>query len=239
MSSVNMRNQWVLGLFIFAGLASLGYLLGGSIVRFKELDRVVSVKGLAEREVTADIVLWPIQFIHAENDLGALYAGLEKDTAAVRSFLEDKGFTGAEISVSPPAINDKLAQSYGGEAGLEFRYSATQTVTVYSDKIDLVREATRDLVTLGKRGLVLVGNDWDNRTEYIFTRLNEIKPAMIEEATRKAREVARKFAADSESRLGKIKSARQGQFSIAPRDNNNPHIKKVRVVTTVQYYLVD
>ena len=239
MSSIKVQNQWVLGLFILAGLASLGFLMGGSLIKFKELDRVVSVKGLAERELPADIVLWPIQFIHAENDLGALYSGLESDAAAVRVFLRDKGFSADEISVSAPAINDKLAQSYGGNAGVEFRYSATQTLTVYSDKIDLVRTATRDMLTLGKKGIVLTGNNYDSRTEYIFNRLNEIKPEMIEEATRKAREVAQKFATDSDSRLGKIKSARQGQFSITDRDKNNPHIKKIRVVTTVEYYLAD
>ena len=92
---------------------------------------------------------------------------------------------------------------------------------------------------LGKKGVVLAGNDFQNRTEYLFKRLNEIKPAMIEEATRNAREVAEKFAKDSNSRLGKIKQARQGQFSISDRDKNNPHIKKVRVVSTIEYYLAD
>ena len=81
--------------------------------------------------------------------------------------------------------------------------------------------------------------NYHSQTEYIFTRLNEVKPEMIEEATRKAREVAEKFASDSQSKLGKIKNASQGQFSIYARDKNNPHIKKVRVVSTVQYYLSD
>ena len=95
------------------------------------------------------------------------------------------------------------------------------------------------LSKLGKKGIVFTGSNYQNQTEYIFTRLNEVKPEMIEEATRKAREVAEKFAADSQSRLGKIKKAYQGQFSISPRDKNNPHIKKVRVVSTVEYYLSD
>ena len=95
------------------------------------------------------------------------------------------------------------------------------------------------LADLGKRGIVLTGMGYQTATEYLFTRLNEVKPSMVEEATMKAREVAEKFAIDSKSKLGKIKSARQGQFPISNRDKNNPHIKKVRVVSTVEYYLSD
>jgi len=233
------RSSLILGLFIFAGLASLGYLVGNSLIHFKELDRVVSVKGLAEREMPADLALWPIQFTHADNDLAALYDGLDQDAGAVREFLVSQGFTAGEITVSPPAITDKLAQSYGGGGNPSLRYTASQTVTVYTDKIDQVRAATRLLVDLGKKGIALTGNSYDSRTEYIFTRLNEIKPDMIEEATRKAREVGEKFAADSDSQLGRIRTARQGQFSISDRDGNNPHIKRIRVVTTIEYYLSD
>jgi hypothetical protein len=95
------------------------------------------------------------------------------------------------------------------------------------------------LSELGKQGIVLSGGDYQSQPEYLFTRLNEVKPEMIEEATRQAREVAQKFAADSQSTLGRIRHASQGQFSIADRDRNNPHIKKVRVVSTVEYYLSD
>jgi hypothetical protein len=96
-----------------------------------------------------------------------------------------------------------------------------------------------DLAQLGKQGIVFTGGNYQSQTEYLFTRLNEVKPAMIEEATNKAREVAVKFAQDSQSTLGKIKRASQGQFSISARDNNTPHIKRVRVVSTVEYYLSD
>ena len=114
-----------------------------------------------------------------------------------------------------------------------------QTVTVYSTNIDAVRAVMSLLSELGKQGIVFSGGGYQYQTEYLFTRLNEVKPEMIEEATRKAREVAEKFATDSQSTLGKIKKASQGQFSINARDKNNPHIKKVRVVSTVQYYLSD
>ena len=232
------KGSLVLGLFIFLGLAALGYTLGSSLIKFKEYERTVTVKGLAEREYPADIALWPIQFSVADNDLAGLYDTVEKNAGEIIAFLKANGFAQDEISVSPPAIVDKLAQGFD-KSRIGFRYSATETITVYSDKIDAVRSTMSRLADLGKKGIVLGGDSYQNRTEYLFTRLNEVKPKMIEEATTKAREVAEKFAADSRSRLGKIKQARQGQFSIAERDKNNPHIKKVRVVSTIEYYLSD
>ena len=121
----------------------------------------------------------------------------------------------------------------------EFRYTAEQIVTVYSPEVEHVRGVMDKLAELGRQGIAFAGGEYANQPEYLFTRLNEVKPAMIEEATTKAREVAEKFAADSGSRLGKIRQASQGQFSIEARDRNNPHIKKVRVVSTVEYYLSD
>lgn len=229
----------ILGVAIFLGLSALGYLLGNSIVKFKEFERSVSVKGLSEKELPADIALWPIQFTRAGNDITQLYADLEKDTQAIVEFLKRSGFSDSEITVSPPAITDKLAQQYGDSSKVELRYSANQDITVYTEKIDAVRAAMKKLVELGKTGIVFTGGNYENKTEYIFTKLNDVKPEMIEDATRKAREVAEKFAKDSNSRLGKIKQASQGQFTITDRDRNTPYIKKIRVVSTVEYYLSD
>ena len=113
------------------------------------------------------------------------------------------------------------------------------TLTVYSQNVDKIREAMNRLVELGKQGIAFVRQGYQAQTEFIFTKLNDIKPEMIEEATKNAREVAEKFARDSNSSLGKIKKANQGQFSIGNRDNNTPYIKKVRVVSTIEYYLSD
>lgn len=228
-----------LGICIFLGLATLGFLLGKSAIQFKEFERTVTVKGLSEREYPADIVLWPIQFTAADNELSHLYNTLESDTVKIREFLQQKGIQNKEITVSPPAITDKSAQRYGTGPRPEFRYTALQIVTVYSSNVELIRSTKIKLGELGKQGIVFTGGDYQNATEYFFTRLNEVKPEMIEEATTKAREVADKFAQDSQSRLGKIKRASQGQFSITSRDKNNPHVKKVRVVSTVEYYLTD
>ena len=203
------------------------------------LQVVVETYELQERSVILRFVIWPIQFTEADNDLGDLYQSMESGTAKINRFLADKGITNSEITINAPAITDKSAQQYGGGQRAEFRYTATQTVTVYSENIDAVRQAMSALSELGKQGLVLSGDNYQAQSEYLFTRLNEIKPQMIEEATQNAREVAEKFAADSNSHLGKIRQASQGQFSISARDNNNPHIKKIRVVSTVEYYLSD
>jgi hypothetical protein len=239
MGDGSFRNWFSLGLLICIGLSVLGYTLGSSAIRFKEYERVVTVKGLSEREVPADIAIWPIQFTRASNDLAMLYAQIEADTGDIRAFLNSAGFEDAEITVSSPAITDKLAQAYESNARIEFRFAGTQTMTVYSHKVDAVRKAANRLAELGKKGIAFSGEGYENKTEYLYTKLNEVKPAMIEEATQKAREVAVKFAQDSSSRLGKIRSANQGQFSIEDRDRNTPYVKKVRVVSTVEYYLSD
>lgn len=235
----NKQGALILGICLLLGLISLGYLLGNAAIKFKEFERTVTVKGLSEREFNADIVIWPIQFTAAGNNLEELYEAIDGNTSSIREFLAGKGINPQEISVTTPSITDKLAQQYGNQARAEFRYSAIQTVTVYSRHVDSVRKVMTELLELGKKGIVFTGGNYQVNTEYLFTRLNEIKPEMVEEATRKAREVAQKFASDSDSTLGKIRKASQGQFSISARDKNNPHIKKVRVVSTVEYYLSD
>lgn len=235
----NRSSATILGVAILLGLTSLGILLGRGAVRVKEYERTVTVKGLAEREYPADIVIWPIQFSAAENNLEALYESIESSTAKIVAFLEEQGIPASAITKSPPSINDKSAQMYGNGVQAQFRYAAVQTVTVYSEDIATVRSVMAGLGQLGKQGIAFTGGDYQARTEYIFSKLNDVKPAMIEEATTNARAVAQKFAEDSESSLGKIKRATQGQFTINDRDQNNPHIKRLRVVSTVEYYLSD
>ena len=239
MNATRTKEAFILGVLIFLGLSALGYLLGHSLIQFKGFERTVMVKGLAEKEVPADVALWPIPYTDANNDLPTLYQSLEKDGLTITNFLKENGFEDSEITLSPPAITDKLAQQYGANTRVKLRYTGHQTVTVYSTKVQQVRRTIKKLSQLGKGGIVFSAGNYENRTEFLFTKLNEVKPAMVEEATRKAREVAEKFAEDSNSRLGKIKKARQGQFSITNRDKNTPHIKKVRVVSTIEYYLSD
>lgn len=237
MSENSKTSAAILGLSLVLGLAALGYLLGKAAIEYRQFERTVTVKGLAEREYEADIVIWPVQFTVATNDLASLYTTIDQQAQMISAFLEQRGIKPAEITIGSPTITDKSAQQYGGNARAEFRYMAFQTVTVYSTNIAVVRDLMGSLSELGKSGIVLTGGNY--QSEYLFTRLNEVKPSMIEEATRKAREVAEQFAKDSQSKLGKIKRASQGQFSISDRDRNNPHIKGVRVVSTVEYYLLD
>ncbi|GAA6186464.1 MULTISPECIES: SIMPL domain-containing protein [Alteromonadaceae] len=219
--------------------AILGYFLEQSVERFRAFERTITVKGLSEHEVPADTAIWPIQYSVISDDLADLYKQLEIQQSIVEQFLLENNFSEEEISASTPTINDKKAQNYGSYNPNDTRFTANQTFTVYSEKIDTVLQAQTKLLELGKRGLVLNGNSYENQTQFLYSGLNQIKPNMIEDATQKAREVAEKFAADSNSQLGKIKQARQGQFSISDRDSNTPHIKQVRVVSTIEYYLID
>ncbi len=235
----NSKGLIVLGISILLGLVILGTILGKSAITFKEYERTVTVKGLAEQEHVANIVIWPIQFSEASNSLTELYSNLEKSEEKVKAFLKKYGIDDSEIIVSTPFVTDKSAQQYGGVANTPFRYVANQTVTIYSKKVLEVRSFMNELPELGKQGIALTGNEYEIRPEYLFTDLNKIKPEMIEQSTKEARKVATKFAEDSDSKLGKIKTAYQGQFSINSRDKNNLHIKKIRVVSTVVYYLSD
>jgi hypothetical protein len=225
-------------LAIVGGLFLLGRELHDGLLEFKDRERAVTVKGLAEREVPADVALWPVQFVEGSDAYEALYASVQEKTGMIRDFLKAAGFSSDEITVAPPAVVDKLAQRYGGTGDVGLRYTATRTITVYSEKVDLVRSAMSRLDELGREGIVF-DPGYQAQPQFLFTRLNDIKPEMIEEATRNAREVARKFAEDSESSVGRIRRASQGQFSINDRDASTPHIKKVRVVSTVEYYLAD
>ena len=239
MNNKRIAEAIILGAFLCLGLTVLGYLISSSVIGIKALDRTVTVKGLSEREVPANRAIWPIKFSEADNDLSHLYSVIQQKTELIIAFLKKNGFEENEISILAPAILDRQAQGYVDLDKVKFRYTASSTITVYTTKVDSIRETMKKLVELGKQGIAIGGQDYQTRTEYLFTELNRIKPEMIEAATKKAREVAEKFAKDSNSRLGKIKRARQGQFSITNRDSNTPYIKKVRVVSTLEYYLSD
>lgn len=236
--SIQPKSAFILGLFIFLGMVITGWLLGKSALTFKEYERVVSVKGLAERELPADVAVWPIRFSAASNDLETIYVTLENNTKAITEFLQSAGFDAAEVSTGAPIVTDKLAERYG-EQNVNMRFIAQQVVTVYSSKIDLVQKSETAITQLGRQGIAFSGDEYNRRINYLFTKLNDLKPAMIEESTRNARAAAEQFAADSNSKLGKLKAARQGQFSIEDRDSDTPSLKKLRVVSTVDYYLTD
>ncbi len=227
----------ILAVGIAGGFALLGSNISSGIESFVNRDRIVTVKGLSERQVKADRVIWPVGFRELGDDLQDVYGRIEKRKDQVVAFLKEAGLTDAEIEVASPQVTDAQAEMYANQKS-RYRYSMTQTVTVSSDKVDLVRYLLVRQSDLIKAGVTLVG-DYSWRTSFQFTGLNTVKPAMIEEATKNARASAEKFAQDSGSSLGKIRRANQGQFSITDRDSNTPYIKSVRVVTTVEYFLKD
>ncbi|HEX7062888.1 MAG TPA: SIMPL domain-containing protein [Woeseiaceae bacterium] len=229
----------VLGGCILAGLVAFALIAGRAAMDVKSLERTVEVKGLAEREVPADTVIWPISYQVASNDLNELYESIAQKNELIRRFLADHDLDLSEVSASTPDVVDRYAQAWGNTAEIEFRYVATAAVTLYSHDVEAVRKAMSDVIALGRNGIPLSGAQYGNQVQFLFSKLNDIKPDMLEEATVNARAAAAKFAEDSESTLGKIKRADQGIFSIADRDSTTPHIKKVRIVSTIEYYLSD
>jgi len=228
-------------LILAIGLFLAGGAIKSGIVKFKEMDRTVTAKGLCEKEVKADKVTWPLKFKELGNDPAELYDRIESNTQTVVSFLKANGLSDEEISIAPPAMVDQQANmSYSSEQ-VRYRYKANCVVTVVSKNVDLVRKIVSNQAKLMREGVTIVSNEYDETSNvtYEFTGLNDIKPEMIAEATKNARKTAEQFATDSESKLGKIKTADQGQFSIEDRDQNTPWLKNIRVVTTVVYYLED
>jgi hypothetical protein len=233
------KSIMILGGCLLVGFIALGWQVGHAALSVKELERTVVVKGLSEREVPADIAIWPLTFQEANAELNGIFAAIQSKNTLITEFLVSHGIPREEITVAPPAVIDQYAQSYGDKSHILFRYTGSSTVTVYSSNVAAVRAAMQDVISLGKKGVALSGEGYQGQTQFVFSGLSTLKPDMIEEATRNARSVAEKFAADSDSRLGKIRSAQQGQFSIENRDSTTPHIKRVRVVSTVEYYLAD
>lgn len=230
------KGKFFSGLAIMVGLVVLGLMIPRAVSVYRSYDRTVDVKGLCEREVKADRVIWPITYKVMADDIRSIYSQLDGSVATIKDFLLSGGISEDEISVSVPSVSDKLANEYG-ENQRTFRYIAKNVVTVCTDKVDLVLALMARQSELLKKGIVTESNDWENRVEFSYEGLNDIKPEMIEIATMNAREAAQKFAKDSGSRLGKIKTANQGTFSIVDRDSNTPYIKKIRIVTYVTYYL--
>ena len=224
--SCSVHCPWV-GVFIRGGFQSIS-----------SNQRVVTVRGLCEKEVTANKVTWPIVSKEVGNDLNVIYQNIQKTNSAIVGFLKSNGITDSEISVNAPQVVDMQADRYNSTPA-PFRYNVTTVVVVTSAKVEAVNKLMTRQTELLKEGIAIVAGDYNYQTTYEYTDLNKVKPGMIAEATKNAREAAKKFAEDSDSRLGKIKTASQGQFSIENRDQYTPYIKRIRVVSTIDYFLKD
>ena len=233
---MKLNDKQTAAAIIAVGMAIMGMAIRNGIVTFKDRDRTVAVKGLCEREVKADKVTWSLTYKEIGNDPSAMYDLLEQKNRKVVAFLKSAGIKDDEISVNPAEIADRQADNYGNEI-MNYRYKAKSVITVTSNNIDQVRQLMRRQAELMKQGIAIVSEEYSNNVTYEFTGLNRIKPEMVQEATKNARATAQKFADDSGSKLGDIRSAQQGQFSIENRDNNTPYIKRIRVVNTMEYAL--
>ncbi|MBQ5741524.1 MAG: SIMPL domain-containing protein [Bacteroidaceae bacterium] len=226
-------------LILCVGLIIMGACIADGLTSAFQSDRIVTVKGLSEREIPADKVIWPLVYKELGNDPAEMYDRLATKNRKVIDFLKEKGIAEKEICESAIQVSDRQADSYD-QNNVLYRYKATSVITVTSSQVELIRKIMQSQSELMKMGIALVTEEYGtNIVKYEFTGLNKIKPDMIEESTKNARATAEKFAKDSESKLGKIRSASQGQFSIDNRDSNTPYIKRIRVVSTIEYYIED
>jgi len=216
------------------GIILLGWFIKSGIDNFSNKDRKVTVKGLAEREVKADKVIWSISTNDMGNDLPTLYQSINEKTNKIKAFLKQNGIDEQEVTVNPPTVND-LESNQWSENRKNFRYIINTTLTVSTQKVDLVKTAIFRQAELLKQGVAIEGSN----PQYEYVSFQQMKPEMMEEAIKNAQKTAEQFAKASDSELGKIQTAGQGQFEIGDRDQNTPYIKKVRVVTTVTYSLSD
>ncbi len=226
-----------------AGIALAGWWIGTGFATGRAADRYVTVKGVAEREVQADLALWPMQFVVADDDLARAQARRREAAGKVRAFLERQGLRADEVSLQNLSVTDTRANRYGGPPAA-FRYVVSQTLMVRTDRPPVLFDASQRVGELIEAGVVLSADGpGAGGPTYLFTRLNELKPAMIAEATASARAAAEQFAKDSGSPLGAIRRANQGLFVIQPRDpapgvqEEQQRAKLVRVVTTIEYLL--
>ena len=220
---------------IAAAVVISALIIAGGFKNIVRTERTVSVRGLSEREVDADLAVWPLTFQLGGNDLAQLQRDIVADTAVVRAYLAGHGLDESDITVQAPAITDTTMNPYMSEKQ-RYTYIAKQVVLVRSANVAAVKQAQADSLDLAGSGIA-VSKDYDSKITYEFTGLNDIKPEMIAEATENARKAAEQFARDSGSRVGKIKTANQGVFSIEDAAIALEERKNVRVVTTVTYLL--
>lgn len=243
-----MNAETIRAVIMAVAISLAGFLAGNGFARARSADRYVTVKGVSEREAKADLAIWPLSVVGADNTLAAAHAKLASSITGVRQFLARNGIDTAQIELTGFSVSDALAQEYGPERQPTNRYIIRETLMVRSQRPDLVLAASQRIGELAAIGVVVSsGQDRGpgGGPTFVFTGLNKLKPPMIAEATARAREGAEQFARDSRSELAGIRRANQGVFEILARDQA-PGIgaesqinKLVRVVSTVEYLLKD
>ena len=231
-------NRMVAAAILAVGIVCLGWFIKSGIDNFTNKDRKVVVKGLAEQEVEADKVTWPIVSKEVGNDLPELYNRMALTQQKIKAFLLRNGIKEGELTENAPQVVDLQAREYS-DNNKPYRYIITSVITVTSGDVKKVRGILARQGDLLKEGVAIIDGGYENSVKYEYVSFREMKPKMMQEAIANAEKTAQQFAENSHSSLDKIVSADQGQFSIDNRDDNTPYIKKVRVVTTVIYSLKD
>jgi uncharacterized protein len=241
--------ETIRAVILAVGISLAGFLAGNGFARARSADRYVTVKGVAEREAKADLAIWPLSVVGADNDLAAAHTKLETSITGVRQFLVKHGIDTSQVELTGFSVSDALANEYGPERRPTNRYIIRETLMVRSQRPDLVLAASQQIGELAAIGVaVSQGPEYrgpGGGPTFVFTGLNKLKPQMIADATARAREAAEQFARDSHSSLAGIKQANQGVFEILPRDQaagitaESQINKTVRVVSTVEYFLRD
>lgn len=242
---MNSLSRILAGGLIGLGVAAGGYLAGESLVKSRLGYRVVTVKGLSEREVKANLGFWPIRFVATGPTLEDARLKLEVSEKSVKDFLTKGGFTEADMQVQNIQVEDRIAGYNAQGTPEESRFVLTEDLLVRSADVDKLQTSAKMIGDLLKSGVVFSADAYNAGPSFIFTSVNDLKGEMLTEATKRAREAADKFAAESGAKVGDIQSANQGIIEITPAieiPNDRPEKqvnKKVRVVTTITYFLRD
>ena len=245
----NALPKILFGLSIAIGPALAGYFIGTAIHKFKLDDRAVTVKGLVEKEVKANLGIWKIGYSVADDALSTIEQKLSQDQKAILDFLKENKVSETEISVGTVSINDAFSKEYGNNTNVK-RYTGESFVMVRSPDVDLVQKLASESSSLVKAGVVLGNNNYQANPKFIYTDINQIKPELLAQALQNARKAAEQFANDSGTRVGRIRSANQGQIQILSPDaldvkqyetfeEERSIMKKIRIVSTLVFSLVD
>ena len=231
-----MKDLKTIILSVSVSVIASAVILSVGLSNIARADKTVSVRGLAEREVDADLAVWPLTFYLGSNDLTELQKDILAKTEIVKSYLAEYELSSEDFTVQSPSITDNSMNPYMDKNQVRYTYIAETVVLVRSSKVEQVKKAQSDSLKLMSDGIA-VSKDYKSKISFEFTKLNDIKPQMIAEATKNARTAAEQFARDSESKVGKIKRASQGLFSIEDAAADLSERKIIRVVTTVEYLL--
>ncbi len=194
---------------------------------FSKQGSYVEVKGLSEKIVKADTAIWALSFEVKSNNVDSLYSDIEKNITTIKAFLTEKGFEASEINIAPVNI---YQDTYKDAA---FRYNSTNQISVYTKKVDLAKSTSNETLLLVKRGVVLN----QNNISFEFSDINSIKPEMLADGIKNARDTASQFAKNSGSVVGSVTRGNQGVFDITEKDPGSPEFKKIRLVSTLRFLL--